>query len=91
MQIHADVTGKPIAIPTEQQAVSLGAAITATVVAGMYTDLKEAASSMVTIAKRVEPIAENTEKYREYVHQYDATYHALKEHSKRLVETVQNQ
>lgn len=88
MQIHADVTGKPISIPTEQQAVSLGSAITATVVADMYSDIREAANSMVTMAKRVEPIAENTERYREYVHQYDATYHALKDHSKRLVETL---
>ncbi|MFW5695092.1 MAG: FGGY-family carbohydrate kinase [Alkalispirochaeta sp.] len=91
MQIHADVTGKPISIPTEQQAVSLGAAITATVVAGMYGSIQEAADTMVTVAKRIEPIAENTEKYREYVDQYDATYHALKDHSRRLVATVNAQ
>ncbi|TVR04414.1 MAG: xylulose kinase [Spirochaetaceae bacterium] len=88
MQIHADVTGKPILIPTEQQAVSLGSAICATVVAGMYPSIAEAAEKVVTIAKRIEPIAENTERYREYVNQYDATYHALKDHSRRLVATV---
>jgi ribulose kinase len=74
MQIHADVTGTPITIPEEQQAVSLGAAITATVVAGMYRDIQTAADAMVKIAKRIDPIPENTEKYREYVDQYDATY-----------------
>lgn len=88
MQIHADVTGKPIAIPEEQQAVSLGAAITATVVAGMYDSIENAADAMVKIAKRVEPDPANTEAYREYVEQYNATYHALKDHSRRLVETV---
>lgn len=88
MQIHADVTGKPISIPTEQQAVSLGAAITATVVAGMYDSIREAADSMVTIAKRVEPNAANHERYKEYVDQYDSTYHALKDHSRRLVESI---
>jgi ribulokinase len=88
MQIHADVTGTPIAIPEEQQAVSLGAAITASVVAGMYNDIQAAADAMVKIAKRIDPIPENTEKYREYVDQYDATYHSLKDHSRRLVEVV---
>ncbi len=88
MQIHADVTGKPMTIPTEQQAVSLGSAITATVVAGMYNDIREAADNMVSIQKRVEPIQANMERYREYVDQYEATYHALKDHSKRLVQTL---
>jgi ribulokinase len=88
MQIHADVTGKRISIPTEQQAVSLGAAITATVVAGMYKSIEEAAGKMVSIAKTIDPIPENTARYQEYVNQYEATYHALKDHSRRLVETL---
>lgn len=88
MQINADVTGKPISIPAEQQAVSLGAAIAATVVAGMYGDLREAADAMVSVAKRIEPIMQNHELYKEYVDQYDATYHALKDHSRTLVESV---
>ncbi len=89
MQITADVTGTPITIPTEQQAVSLGAAIAATVVAGMYSDLRQAADAMVSIAKRVQPIADNHRSYAEYVDQYDATYHALKDHSRSLVASVE--
>lgn len=88
MQIHADVTGKPITIPEEQQAVSLGSAIAGAVGAGMYKDLQEAASQMVRVAKRIEPDPEKTKIYEEYVRQYDATYNALKDESKRLVNYV---
>ncbi len=91
MQIHADVTGKPITIPTEQEAVSLGSAITATVVAGMYNSITDAADAMVTIKKRIEPNPAHSDLYREYVNQYEATYHALKDLSKKLVRTVSDQ
>jgi len=49
MQIHADVSGRPIAIPEEQQAVTLGSAIAATVAAGMHPDITTAASAMVRV------------------------------------------
>jgi ribulokinase len=88
MQIHADVTGKKITIPAEQQAVSLGSAIAATVGAGIYEDLGQAADQMVKINKVIEPIAEHHEAYKEYVHQYEATYEHLKDDSKRLVATL---
>jgi ribulose kinase len=88
MQIHADVTGKQITIPEEQQAVSLGSGILATVAAGIYPDMKAAAAQMVRVAKTVQPNAKNTEAYAEYVRQYEATYEALKDESKRLVDYV---
>jgi ribulose kinase len=88
MQIHADVTGKQITIPEEQQAVSLGSGILATVAAGIYPDMKAAAEKMVRVAKTVQPNTKNTEAYAEYVRQYEATYDALKDESKRLVEYV---
>lgn len=85
MQIHADVTGKPITIPEEQQAVSLGSAIAATVGAGIHPDLKTAADTMVRIAKIIKPRPEHTQAYQEYVRQYEATYNNLKEESAKLV------
>lgn len=88
MQIHADVTGKPITIPEEQQAVSLGSGILATVAAGIYSDMRDAASHMVRVAKTIQPNKENTAIYKEYVRQYEATYEALKDESKRLVDYV---
>ena len=89
MQIHADVTGKPFTVPEEQQAVSLGSAIAATVGAGIYPDLQAGADAMVRIAKVIKPNLENTEKYREYVRQYEATYENLKAESEKLVKSLE--
>ena len=55
MQIHADVSGKHIAIPEEQQAVTLGSAIAASVAAGLHPDLITAADAMVRVPEVVEP------------------------------------
>lgn len=89
MQIHADVTGKSFTIPEEQQAVSLGSAIAGAMGAGIYPDLQSGANAMVRVAKIIQPNPENTEKYREYVKQYIATYENLKDESARLVKTVE--
>ncbi len=86
MQIHADVTGKRITIPEEQQAVTLGSAIAAAKGAGMYTSLERAASAMVRTREIIEPDKEKTAAYGEYVNQYVATYENLKEESRRLVQ-----
>jgi len=89
MQIVADVTGKPISIPAEQEAVSLGSAIAGIVVAGLYPDLRAAAEATVRTARSVDPDPSNTERYREYVRQYVATYEKLAEESRRLVASLQ--
>ncbi|MDR2551649.1 MAG: hypothetical protein LBD31_00565 [Treponema sp.] len=88
MQIHADVTGKPILIPEDQNAVSLGSGILAAVSAGWYPDIRSAAAAMVRKGKTVTPNPRHTEAYREYVRQYEATYHALKDESEKLVSTL---
>ena len=86
MQIHADVTGKTITIPEEQQAVTLGSAIAATAAAGMHPDLCAAADAMVRVRRVVEPDLRAHERYREYVDQYVQTYEGLKDASHRLVQ-----
>ena len=88
MQIHADVSGKRIAIPEEQQAVTLGSAIAGSVAGGMYGDLSSAAAAMVRVQRVVEPNAQAHERYRPYVSQYEETYEALKEPSRRLVRSL---
>jgi ribulokinase len=88
MQIHVDVTGKPIRISEDQNAVSLGSGILGAVGAGFYPDIAEAASNMVRKGRTILPDPVKTEAYKEYVHQYEATYHSLKDESKRLVETL---
>lgn len=89
MQIHADVTGKTITIPQEQQAAALGCAILATVGAGIYGSIGEAASQMVRIKKIIEPDMTKHADYQFYVEQYVKTYESLKDESKRIVHRLE--
>lgn len=89
MQIHADVTGKPITIPREQQAAALGSAILAAVGAGIYPSIEEAASQMVQIEKTVEPDMSRHDAYQFFVEQYIHTYEALKDESRKTVQRLE--
>lgn len=90
MHIHADVTGKTITIPEEQQATVLGCAILAAVGAGIYDSIEEAADQMVRIKKIVEPDMSRHEEYQFYVDQYITTYERLKDESKRIVQRLEH-
>ena len=79
MQIHADVSGVPIAIPKVQDAPLLGSAILACVASGLYPTVKEAAENMVTISRSVEPNKAYHEAYRFYVDRYIETYAQMSE------------
>jgi len=86
MQIHSDITGKPITIPSEKQAVVLGSAILAATAAGIYPSIVVAAENMVKINKIIEPNLSRTKEYEFYIEQYVQTYRNLKMESKKLVE-----
>jgi len=88
MKIHADVTGKAITIPREQQAVTLGSAIAATVAGGMHPDIVTAAEKMVAVERVVEPDMKAHARYGALVDQYIATYEGLKDASHRLVKNL---
>ena len=85
MQIHADITGKSIAIPEERQATSLGSAVLAAVGAGIYDSIKEAANEMVRIEKVIKPNLSNHELYVFLISQYVKTYEVLKDISRDMV------
>ncbi len=89
MQIHADVTGKIITITEEQQAVTLGGAILATVGAGIYSSIQEAAEQMVRLKKVIEPNMGKNREYQFYIDQYVKTYENLKEESKKAVRRLE--
>jgi len=86
MQIHSDITGKPITIPSEKQAVVLGSAILAATAADIYPSIVVAAENMVKINKIIEPNLSRTKEYEFYIEQYVKTYKNLKIESKKLVE-----
>ena len=76
MQIYADVLGREIRIAGSTQAGALGSAIYASVAAGVYTDVKTAASRLsMPDAKTYQPIPENARAYeilyREYKKLHD--------------------
>lgn len=77
MQIHADVTGKPIALPQEPESVLLGSAMLAALGAGLYPSLHEAAAAMSATASHILPDSGKHAIYRKLLKRYVATYEAL--------------
>lgn len=78
-QIKADVTGKPIAVPSSDTATTLGAAILAGVGVGMYQDFEEAVKLTVKVKRYHEPNMENHAIYEANYKTYLAIYNNLKD------------
>lgn len=74
MQIHADVSNVVVNVPEDSQSCALGSAILAAVGAGVYKTFEEAVEHMVRYSKRIEPIPENHEVYKQYFAQYRKAY-----------------
>jgi xylulokinase len=77
-QIKADVTGKPIAVPSSDTATTLGAAILAGVGVGMYRDFEEAVETTVKIKRYHKPNMENHAVYEKAFKTYLELYNNLK-------------
>jgi xylulokinase len=82
MQIKADVTGRPVRRVLVKEATALGAALLASVAAGIYSDLHDAVNRTVAVAE--EPFVPNVTKrslydeaYGRYRDLYDAVEEAL--------------
>lgn len=77
MQIHADVSNVPITLPEVPDGAALGSAILGAVAAGLFPDIRSAATQMVHTRSRIEPNPTTHEAYRFYVDQYINTYPPL--------------
>jgi ribulokinase len=75
MQIHADVSNVPISL-TEAgtSAAALGAAICASIGAGLYKTIGDASGAMVRVTERIVPDRQRHEVYRFFVEKYIDTY-----------------
>lgn len=74
-QIYADVTGRTLKLAGSAQAPALGAAIHATVAAGLYVDIQAASQAMGKLREEVvEPIAENQAVYDVLYDEYRKLY-----------------
>ena len=71
-------------MPRVVEAVSLGAALLATLGINAYADLASAADAMVRIEKRIEPDPARVESYAKMFDTYQSLYPALRETNWRL-------
>jgi ribulose kinase len=71
LQMHADVTGKPVVVCENSDAPLLGCAILASVGAGIHATPADAVKAMVRIAKRVPPSLRESALYEKV---YDEVY-----------------
>jgi FGGY-family pentulose kinase len=79
MQMHADVSGLPISFTKVGDAPALGSAILASIGAGIYPDIQEAAKKMVHTERTIEPDEARHEEYKFYVDKYVETYPKMKD------------
>jgi FGGY-family pentulose kinase len=77
LQIHADVLQRPIHLPREVESCALGAAMSATLAAGLYPDFDAAAAAMVHIERTVEPELARAAVYDDLFDRYVSLYKAL--------------
>ena len=77
-QIKADILQRPVAAMEVSQTGCLGAAMLASVGAGVYPDLAVANGKMMRLKSALQPNLNNAEKYECAYQQYRALYPALK-------------
>ena len=78
LQIHADILQRPLHLTRESESsCTLGAAMAATLAAGVYRDFDEAARAMVAIERLVEPNPAYAATYDDLFDRYVTTYEAL--------------
>ena len=78
-RILADVTGIPLVLPTQPEAAILGVAICAAVGAGLFPDLRSAATQMTRAGDRIEPDRDAKHLYQAIYEEYLMGYPILKE------------
>jgi sugar (pentulose or hexulose) kinase len=76
-QIKADVAGLAIRVPEVNEAAGVGAAILASLAAGVHPDAARAARSMIRWADVVEPDPARHARYAELRRRYEAVYACL--------------
>jgi len=89
-EIQANVYGCAVETVEEPEATALGAAMIATVGAGIYTDLREASENMVHVQKRYEAEAEKVSQYNDVFELFKACYKGLAEEAFPKIYQYQN-
>lgn len=77
LQIHADILQRPIHLPRDPESCSLGAAMAASLAAGIYPDFDAAGRAMVAIDRVLEPDPRAAAIYDPLFNRYVDLYRAL--------------
>jgi ribulose-phosphate 3-epimerase len=85
LQMHADVTGKPVVVCENADAPLLGCAILASVGAGIHPTAEAAVQAMVRTAKRIEPNPAVAETYSDL---YNGVYSKLSSAVRPVVHSI---
>ncbi len=78
VQVHADILQRPIHLTRDPETCALGAAMAASLAAGIYPDFDSAAASMVHVERTVEPQLANAAVYEDLFDRYVRAYEALR-------------
>jgi xylulokinase len=78
-QIKADVLGLPVVIPEMTEAAALGAAVIASVGAGIHPDFPAAVAAMIRPGSRLSPQEENATAYDEGFRTYQALFEKVRD------------
>lgn len=78
LQIHADTSGLPVAVPENAEAPLLGCAVLAGVGAGLFSSIDEGIAAMVRRGRTIEPRAKESSVYDDLYRRYAMLYPALK-------------
>jgi xylulokinase len=90
-QVFTDVLNRPLHVPDTAETTALGAAISAAVGCGMYTDFRRAAEKMVGIRKSYKPVARNVSRYEKlYTGVYNKLYDQLHDLMREASEIIDN-
>ncbi len=80
VQMYADCLQLPVEVSSVNEIGALGAAMCASVVAGVHRNLKEAAEKMSTVSAIYEPDYKATQSYREKFNRFKSAISSLKEY-----------
>jgi xylulokinase len=89
-RIKADALNRTVLVPRVVEAVSLGAALLATLGIRAYADLGSAVEAMVRIDQRIEPDPARVASYAHLFDTYQSLYPALRETNRRLRDLARN-
>ncbi len=78
-QLQADIYGAPVVRVNVKEGPAFGAALMASVGAGLFDNLVEAAEELVKVVDSTEPIEENVRTYRDFYSVFRSLYPALKD------------